>query len=115
MMTAVDEISIPDSKIAREITELVRDTESPLLFHHSSRVYHWGALAGYRVLIRISNCNTFQAKKARWRHAQVISPSPAISRQQKITAAAGVEMCKIMSGAPGTLTPSATRPPSGFC
>jgi hypothetical protein len=43
MMTAVDEISIPDSKIAREITELVRDTESPLLFHHSSRVYHWGA------------------------------------------------------------------------
>src|ERR1700722_18152465 len=48
MMTAIDEISIPDSKIAREITELVRDTESPLLFHHSSRVYHWGALAGKR-------------------------------------------------------------------
>jgi len=47
-MTAVDEISIPDSKIAREITELVRDTESPLLFHHSSRVYHWGTLAGKR-------------------------------------------------------------------
>jgi hypothetical protein len=21
--------------------ELVRDTESPLLFHHSSRVYYW--------------------------------------------------------------------------
>ncbi len=35
---------IPDSKLAREITELVRDTESPLLFHHSSRVYYWGAL-----------------------------------------------------------------------
>src|SRR5580704_5017802 len=48
MMTAVDEVSVPDSKIAREITELVRDTESPLLFHHSSRVYHWGALAGKR-------------------------------------------------------------------
>ena len=52
MMTAVDEISIPDSKIAREITELVRDTESPLLFHHSSRVYHWGALAGKRKGLR---------------------------------------------------------------
>jgi hypothetical protein len=39
-------VSIPDSKIAREITELVRDTESPLLFHHSSRVYYFGALAG---------------------------------------------------------------------
>src|SRR5580698_3667658 len=52
MMTAVDEISIPDSKIAHEITELVRDTESPLLFHHSSRVYHWGALAGKRMGLR---------------------------------------------------------------
>jgi hypothetical protein len=41
-------ISIPDSKLAREITELVRDTVSPLLFHHSSRVYYFGALAGKR-------------------------------------------------------------------
>ncbi|MDB5604255.1 MAG: metal-dependent phosphohydrolase sub domain [Bradyrhizobium sp.] len=39
-------VSIPDSKLAREITELVRDTEPPLLFHHSSRVYYVGALAG---------------------------------------------------------------------
>src|SRR5580692_2376012 len=39
-------VSLPDSKLAREITELVRDTESPLLFHHSSRVYYFGALAG---------------------------------------------------------------------
>src|ERR1700737_1025116 len=38
--------NIPDSKLAREVTELVRDTESPLLFHHSSRVYYFGALAG---------------------------------------------------------------------
>ncbi len=48
MTIAVDEISVPDSRIAREITELVRDTESPLLFHHSSRVYYWGAMAGKR-------------------------------------------------------------------
>ena len=41
-------VTIPDSKLAREITELVRDTETPLLFHHSSRVYYWGALAGKR-------------------------------------------------------------------
>src|SRR6476469_8045947 len=41
-------IVIPDSKLAREVTELVRDTESPLLFHHSSRVYYWGALTGKR-------------------------------------------------------------------
>jgi HD superfamily phosphodiesterase len=42
------ELRIPDSKLAREITELVRDTESPLLFHHSSRVYYWAALGGKR-------------------------------------------------------------------
>jgi hypothetical protein len=41
-------IAVADSKLAREITELVRDTETPLLFHHSSRVYYWGALAGKR-------------------------------------------------------------------
>ena len=41
-------LKIPDSKLAREITELVRDTEPPLLFHHSSRVYHWAARAGKR-------------------------------------------------------------------
>ncbi len=38
--------TIPDSVLAREITELVRDTESELLFRHSSRVYLFGALAG---------------------------------------------------------------------
>ena len=43
---AVEGIRIPDSRLAREITQLVRDTESALLFHHSSRVYYWGALAG---------------------------------------------------------------------
>jgi HD superfamily phosphodiesterase len=46
MPLKVQGVSVPDSKLAREITELVRDTESPLLFHHSSRVYYFGALAG---------------------------------------------------------------------
>lgn len=46
MTLTVQGVGIPDSKLAREITELVRDTESPLLFHHSSRVYYFGALAG---------------------------------------------------------------------
>lgn len=46
MKQSIQGVSIPDSKIAHEITELVRDTESPLLFHHSSRVYYFGALAG---------------------------------------------------------------------
>jgi hypothetical protein len=46
MALTIEGVSIPDSKLAREVTELVRDTESPLLFHHSSRVYYFGALAG---------------------------------------------------------------------
>jgi hypothetical protein len=41
-------IGIPDSKLANEITEFIRDTESTLLFNHSSRVYYFGALAGQR-------------------------------------------------------------------
>ena len=45
-------VVIPDTKLAREVTELVRDTEPPLLFHHSSRVYYWGALTGRRYDLR---------------------------------------------------------------
>ncbi|OUM26170.1 phosphohydrolase [Pseudomonas sp. 1239] len=41
-------IKIPDSHLAREITEVVRDTASPLLFHHSSRVFYFAALAGQK-------------------------------------------------------------------
>src|ERR1700680_1977374 len=41
---AIGRISVPDSRLAREIAELVRNTESPLLFHHSSRVFYRGAL-----------------------------------------------------------------------
>ena len=47
-ITTIEGISIPDTKLAHEVTELVRDTESPLLFNHSSRVYYFGALAGKR-------------------------------------------------------------------
>jgi len=45
-MPSAGSIGIPDSKLAREVTEIVRDTESELLFNHSSRVYLFGALAG---------------------------------------------------------------------
>jgi HD superfamily phosphodiesterase len=46
MSLMVGGVAIPDSKLAREITEVVRDTATPLLFHHSSRVYYFAALAG---------------------------------------------------------------------
>jgi hypothetical protein len=45
---AVEGIRVPETRLSREITEFVRDAESALLFHHSSRVYYWGALAGKR-------------------------------------------------------------------
>jgi len=47
-MTTIAGIHIPDSMMAREATELVRDTETDLLYHHSRRVFLFGALAGER-------------------------------------------------------------------
>ena len=41
-------IRIPDSQMAKAVTELVRDTETDLLYHHSRRVFLFGALAGER-------------------------------------------------------------------
>jgi HD superfamily phosphodiesterase len=41
-------ITIPDSVIAREATQLLRDTASDLLFQHSMRVYMWSALLAER-------------------------------------------------------------------
>jgi hypothetical protein len=48
MDNSIAGIKIPDSKMARELTQLIRDTESDLLFHHSTRVYLFGALTGRR-------------------------------------------------------------------
>jgi hypothetical protein len=45
---SISGVTVPDSGLAREATELVRDTESPLLFNHSTRVYYFGSLAGNR-------------------------------------------------------------------
>jgi HD superfamily phosphodiesterase len=41
-------IKIPDSKIAREAAELVRQHESEMLFNHSVRVFLFGAMKGIR-------------------------------------------------------------------
>ena len=39
-------VTIPDTKLAREATELIRDRTSDLVYHHSRRVYFWGSLQG---------------------------------------------------------------------
>jgi len=44
----IADIDIPDSALAREATELVRDTAGPLLYDHSRRVHLFGALRGNR-------------------------------------------------------------------
>ena len=48
MSTTIAGIKIPDSKMARDLTELIRSREPDLLFHHSTRVYLFGALTGQR-------------------------------------------------------------------
>lgn len=53
MTKSINGVAIPQSKMAQEVTELVRDTESDLLFHHSSRVYYWGALAGQQRGVKV--------------------------------------------------------------
>jgi hypothetical protein len=47
-LTLASGVAIPDSTMAREVTELVRDTENSLLFNHSSRVYYFSAATGKR-------------------------------------------------------------------
>ncbi len=41
-------ISLPDSVLVQGATEFIQDTESALLFNHSSRVFCFASLAGRR-------------------------------------------------------------------
>ncbi|OBB26174.1 diguanylate cyclase [Mycolicibacterium peregrinum] len=41
-------IELPDTALVREATEYIRDVEDDLLFHHSRRVFYFGALQGLR-------------------------------------------------------------------
>lgn len=48
MASVFSGIKIPDSKIAREAAELVRQHETELLYNHSVRVFVFGAMKGVR-------------------------------------------------------------------
>jgi predicted hydrolase (HD superfamily) len=48
MADVISGIKIPDSKMAREATELVREHQTEMLFNHSVRVYVFGAMKGIR-------------------------------------------------------------------
>jgi HD superfamily phosphodiesterase len=39
-------VTVPDTKLAREATELIRDRTTDLVYHHSRRVFFWGSLQG---------------------------------------------------------------------
>jgi hypothetical protein len=46
MSESIAGVRIPDSGVAREATELVREAAAPLLFDHSRRVFLWATLRG---------------------------------------------------------------------
>jgi hypothetical protein len=47
--TTIAGIAIPDSTLAREATDFVREESTQLLFDHSRRVYLWGSLQAERL------------------------------------------------------------------
>ncbi|WP_448712094.1 HD domain-containing protein [Microbacterium profundi] len=46
MTDTIAGITIPDTALVRDITEYIREQENDLLFHHSRRVFLFGALMG---------------------------------------------------------------------
>jgi hypothetical protein len=48
MTGVISGVKIPDSKLAREAADLVRQYENEMLFNHSVRVYVFGAIKGIR-------------------------------------------------------------------
>ncbi|CAN5131906.1 HD domain-containing protein [soil metagenome] len=53
MSETIAGIRVPDSKLAREATELLREHGTPLLFAHSLRVYLFGAIRGRHRNLRV--------------------------------------------------------------
>ena len=45
-------VAIPDSALVREATDFVRNAEDDVLFHHSRRVFLFGALHGQRLSLQ---------------------------------------------------------------
>lgn len=46
MSLRIADVEIPDSRIAKEATELIREATDDLIYHHSRRVFLWGSLQG---------------------------------------------------------------------
>jgi len=46
MTETISDVEIPDTRLVAEATELVREAATPLVYHHSRRVYLFGSLRG---------------------------------------------------------------------
>jgi hypothetical protein len=55
MTGVISGVKIPDSKVAREAAELVRQYENEMLFNHSVRVYVFGAIKGIRQKLKFDS------------------------------------------------------------
>jgi HD domain len=55
MTTSISGVEIPDSQLAREAAELVRQYEDEMLFNHSVRVYAFGAIKGIRQQLKFDS------------------------------------------------------------
>ncbi|KYH03242.1 HD domain-containing protein [Bradyrhizobium sp. DOA1] len=55
MTSVISGVKIPDSQLAREATELVRQYEDEMLFNHSVRVYVFGAIKGQRQKLKFDS------------------------------------------------------------
>jgi hypothetical protein len=52
MSETIAGVRVPDSSLTNEATELIRDTTSPLIFHHSRRVFLFGSLQARELRIQ---------------------------------------------------------------
>jgi hypothetical protein len=55
MADAIAGVAIPDSKIAREAADLVRQHQTEMLFNHSVRVFVFGAMKGARLNLKFDS------------------------------------------------------------
>jgi hypothetical protein len=51
MTETIAGVTIPDSSLAKDATELIRDTTTELIFHHSRRVFLFGSLQSRQLQI----------------------------------------------------------------
>ncbi|SME99445.1 hypothetical protein SAMN02744124_00716 [Paenibacillus barengoltzii J12] len=53
MSNLIADVKIPDSKLAKEAAELLREYGDELLWNHSNRVFLFGALQGTQNNVKI--------------------------------------------------------------